>query len=32
MLACGAVNDGHVNVWRCEAQGGEKGVLDGTEV
>ncbi len=32
MLACGAVNDGHVNLFRCEAKekdGAGKGVVDG---
>ena len=30
MMACGAVNDGHVNLFKCEVRGkgGEKGVVD----
>ncbi|KAK0250781.1 Target of rapamycin complex 1 subunit kog1 [Friedmanniomyces endolithicus] len=29
MMACGAVNDGHVNLFKCEAEKMEKGTLDG---
>ncbi|KAK3644912.1 Target of rapamycin complex 1 subunit kog1 [Elasticomyces elasticus] len=28
MMACGAVNDGHVNLFKCEAEKMEKGTID----
>jgi regulator-associated protein of mTOR len=30
MLACGAVNDGHVNLFKCDVEAEEKGVLSST--